>query len=698
MSPRRTAAARAVRAPLRALTLLGTVLLLVLLGGAGQASAHAALVRADPADGSVVKTAPTSITLTFTESVGLLDDTFRVFDPRNNRVETRDEGHADGRSDTARVTLPTGLGTGTYTVAWRVVSEDGHPIAGAYTFSVGKPSATLATVLTGDVEDPATEGLHKLARYLAYGGVTLLVGTAAFVALCRPPRLRPLRGPLLTGWTALAVSTVALLLLRAPYESGAGPGQALDPDGLARTLSGRPGIALLARLLLVLVAGALLLLRRRNRAGRTGVSRPELVTGTVLAVALALTWAGAEHASAGIQVPAAMVSSVLHILATAAWIGGLTALLVLLRRTVVPAAVAVRFSRLATVCVVVLALTGLYQSWRGLGTLGALTDTEYGRVLLAKLALVSLLPLAGALSRGAVLRLARAEEEEQGEKNEGAEAPVKEKTETQKETEAVVDAETEAPVKVSAGVTAAVGARTEDTVSARADGARERRTEKPGIGKPRTEELRAEEPRTEKPRTEKPRTEKPRTEEARTGEPRVEESRTPAEDAHRKALRRSVVAEVAVSVLVLGLTTVLTGTLPGRAEAEAATTPASSQAIGLPVASVTYVPFDLSSPETPGARGNVQVTLDPGRVGVNSLQAVVYGIDGGFASIPELRVSFTLPSKDIGPLTAKVTDQGGYWAADAVNLPIPGTWEMAVTVRVSDIDQVTVKRPVRITR
>ncbi|MFJ6986207.1 MULTISPECIES: copper resistance CopC/CopD family protein [unclassified Streptomyces] len=689
MSPRRPAAARAVRAPLRALTLLGTVLLLVLLGGAGQASAHAALVRADPADGSVVKTAPTSITLTFTESVGLLDDTFRVFDPRNNRVETRDEGHADGRSDTARVTLPTGLGTGTYTVAWRVVSEDGHPIAGAYTFSVGKPSATLATVPTGDVEDPATEGLHKLARYLAYGGVTLLVGTAAFVALCRPPRLRPLRGPLLTGWTALAVSTVALLLLRAPYESGAGPAQALDPDGLARTLSGRPGIALLARLLLVLVAGALLLLRRRNRAGRTGVSRPELVTGTVLAVALALTWAGAEHASAGIQVPAAMVSSVLHILATAAWIGGLTALLVLLRRTVVPAAVAVRFSRLATVCVVVLALTGLYQSWRGLGTLGALTDTEYGRVLLAKLALVSLLPLAGALSRGAVLRLARAEEEEQGEKNEGAEAPVKEKTETRTETEAVVDAEAEteadaeAPVKVSAGVTAAVGARTEDTVSALADGARERRTEEPGIGKPRTEELRAGEPRTE---------------EARAGEPRVEEPRTPAEDAHRKALRRSVVAEVAVSVLVLGLTTVLTGTLPGRAEAEAATTPASGQAIGLPVASVTYVPFDLSSPETPGARGNVQVTLDPGRVGVNSLQAVVYGIDGGFASIPELRVSFSLPSKDIGPLTAKVTDQGGYWAADAVNLPIPGTWEMAVTVRVSDIDQVTVKRPVRITR
>jgi copper transport protein len=73
---------------------------------------------------------------------------------------------------------------------------------------------------------------------------------------------------------------------------------------------------------------------------------------------------------------------------------------------------------------------------------------------------------------------------------------------------------------------------------------------------------------------------------------------------------------------------------------------------------------------------------------------VVYGPDGGIATVPELRLAFKLG--DIGPLDAKVRDRGGYWTADALNLPLPGTWTMKVTVRTSDIDQVTVSRTVRI--
>ncbi|MFD5252911.1 copper resistance CopC/CopD family protein [Streptomyces bobili] len=619
--------------------LLGTTVLLLLLGGAGQASAHAALRGADPADGAVLKTAPRSITLTFTESVGLIDDTFRVFDPGNGRVETGEAQHVDGRSDTARVTLPAKLGTGTFTVAWRVVSADSHPIAGAFTFSVGAPSATLATVPSGPVEDPAVAGLHKLGRYLAYGAAALLIGTAAFVALCRPPDVRPLRGLLVAGWWTFTASTVLLLLLRAPYETGAGPAQALDPSGLARTLTGRPGIALAARLLLLAAAAALLLRQR----GRVRPTRATAVTGTALAVGLALTWAAAEHASAGIQVPAAMASSVLHLLAMAVWLGGLTALLTLLRHGTLPAAVAARFSRLATLSVTVLAVTGVYQAWRGLGTLDALTETTYGRTLLAKLAAVGLLLLAGAWSRQWTGRLVRT-----GTDTRKIDVAVTETNEEEAEMP-----ENQLVVKAAAvvGVSAKEGVAVRTPADAPA---------------PRVEDRSADGPPL-----------------------------TPAEHAHRRALRRSVLAEVVVSVVVLGLTTVLTGTLPGRAQAEAAT---SGQAVGLPVASVTTVPFDMSSAGAPGARGTVQITLDPGRVGENSVQAVVYGPDGGFATVPELRLSFGLPGQDIGPLDAKITDRGGYWAADAVNLPLPGTWEMSVTVRASEIDQVTETKTVRITR
>jgi copper transport protein len=624
---------------LRALVLLGTTVLLLLLGGAGQASAHAALRGADPADGAVLKTAPRSITLTFTESVGLIDDTFRVFDPGNGRVETGEAQHVDGRSDTARVTLPAKLGTGTFTVAWRVVSADSHPIAGAFTFSVGAPSATLATVPSGPVEDPAVAGLHKLGRYLAYGAAALLIGTAAFVALCRPPDVRPLRGLLVAGWWTFTASTVLLLLLRAPYETGAGPAQALDPSGLARTLTGRPGIALAARLLLLAAAAALLLRQR----GRVRPTRATAVTGTALAVGLALTWAAAEHASAGIQVPAAMASSVLHLLAMAVWLGGLTALLTLLRHGSLPAVVAARFSRLATLSVTVLAVTGVYQAWRGLGTLDALTETTYGRTLLAKLAAVGLLLLAGAWSRQWTGRLVRT----------GTDTREADMAVTETDEEEAEMPENQLVVKAAA----VVGASAQEGVAVRTPA---------DAPSPLVEDRSADGPPL-----------------------------TPAEHAHRRALRRSVLAEVVVSVVVLGLTTVLTGTLPGRAQAEAAT---SEQAVGLPVASVTTVPFDMSSAGAPGARGTVQITLDPGRVGENSVQAVVYGPDGGFATVPELRLSFGLPGQDIGPLDAKITDRGGYWAADAVNLPLPGAWEMSVTVRASEIDQVTERKTVRITR
>jgi copper transport protein len=116
---------------------------------------------------------------------------------------------------------------------------------------------------------------------------------------------------------------------------------------------------------------------------------------------------------------------------------------------------------------------------------------------------------------------------------------------------------------------------------------------------------------------------------------------------------------------------------------------------GLPGASAFTVPYDVG---TPGGRGAVQITMDPGRVGENGLQAVVFGADGGLVTVPELRLSFTLAAQDIGPIDAKVTDRGGYWATNDLNLPLDGTWTMKLTIRVSELDQVSETRTVRITR
>nr|WP_241840703.1 copper resistance protein CopC [Streptomyces sp. CB01883] len=614
---------------LRRLTLLGAGLLLVLLGAAAPATAHAALRESDPGDGTVLRTAPRHVTLTFTESVGLLTDSFRVYDPENHRLRTGTADHAPGRSDTARVPLPAKLATGTYTVAWRVVSADSHPVSGALTFSVGKRTATAASPVPDETENPATTALYNMARYLAYLAVALLLGIAAFVAYCRPPTAAPLRTPALAAaWTLLA-ATAALLLLRSPYEQGTSPADALSVSSLTHTATSRPGALLLARLALLLLGGAVVALLRARR--RRLPRRFTLAATALFSTALAATWSAAEHASAGLQVPLAITSATLHLLAMAAWLGGLVALLRTLRRlesAAVP--VLTRFSRMALASVTVLVLTGVYQSWRGLGSWQALTDTTYGRTLLAKLAAVTALLLAAACSRTWTNRLtgaARAARADTGR--------------------------------------AAVPARTPEVATVPARGP------EPA---PASAAVAADAPEPATAGASLPPTPPP-----------------PAATFH--LLRRSVLAEAAVGVLVLVLTTLLTSTLPGRAATEAART--DTVTTGIPTASVTTVPFDTGAA---GGTGKVQITLDPGRVGRNSVQAVVYGPDGGLAAVPELRVSFTLPAQRVGPLDTKVTDRGGYWVADSFALPIPGTWTLKVTVRISDLDQVTVTAPVRVTK
>ncbi|MBQ0827876.1 copper resistance CopC/CopD family protein [Streptomyces tagetis] len=682
--------------------LLGTVLVLLLLGGAGPAAAHAGLRSTDPEDGAVLPDAPGSVTVTFTESVGLRDDSFRVLGPDGHRLSIGEAGRADGRPDTAGVTLPDRLAEGTYTVAWRVVSADSHPASGAFTFSVGEPSVSAAEVDTGPAEDPVTGALHKSARWFAYLAVALLIGTAAFVVLCRPRDPAPLRRLAVAGWWTLLAATVALLVLRAPYEAGEGPAAALDAEAFGRTLTGRPGMLLLARLVLLVPAG--LLLARVSRRPR----RTPWVTGAgaALSVALALTWAAAEHASAGSQVPLAMTSAVLHLLATAVWLGGLAALLVGLRRAPDADAVA-RFSRIAFASVVVLVVTGAYQSWRGLGTWTALNGTTYGKLLLAKVAAVTVLLAVAALSRQWTAALGAVTEPGAPD----APPPLRRGPSVPAAAVSVSDVRT-----VSASATAAVsGARTVpkaaasgvEAVSASAAGVR---TVSAKVTSPSPSPSRAPEPPPTAPvppepavpalttRTlpapatpaveppDTPAVEPPAPSPVKPPAVKPPAPPTPPWEAHRRALRRSVLIEAVVAAVVLVITTVLTATMPGTA-AEAA----RSARAGVLPASVTTIPFEAG----PG-RGTVQITLDPGRTGENSVQAVVYAPDGSLTAVPELRVTFTLADQGIGPIEARLVDRGGYWSANSVTLPLAGAWTMKATVRLTEVDQVSEERTVDI--
>ncbi|MCF3964327.1 hypothetical protein L1885_22215, partial [Streptomyces fuscigenes] len=177
-------------------------------------------------------------------------------------------------------------------------------------------------------------------------------------------------------------------------------------------------------------------------------------------------------------------------------------------------------------------------------------------------------------------------------------------------------------------------------------------------------------------------------------------SRKRARDADpvRGGLRRSVLAEAAVAIAVLAVATILSDTEPGRTAEAAAKDPASASA---PAAVAKGGPVDLSIPfDTGGAKGKgvLEFYLEPARAGgQNLMHLYVNGPDDRPLDVPEVKASLTLKSRRIGPLP--VTPERfapGHWAAEHVQIPMPGTWQLALTVRTSDIDETTVYKNITI--
>ncbi|MFE0785047.1 copper resistance CopC/CopD family protein [Streptomyces mutabilis] len=675
----------------RTLVLLLLAAACALLAAAGPASAHAALTGSDPQQGAVVDKAPAQVSLTFSESVSMDDDSLRILDPKGKRV---DEGRPSGTGGTTyTVKLHAGLPDGTYTVTYQVVSADSHPVAGAYTFSIGAPSETSVSVYSTDAGGGAVGWLYGLGRYVSYAGFTVLVGGAVFVLACWPrgSGVRPVQRLVVSGWLALTAATLLLLLLRGSYTSSGKLGDVFDLSLLGEVLQTKPGAALVSRLLLLAAAALFVAVLFGAYEKREDEEKRDLtfglgVGGTVVAAGLAATWAMSEHASVGLQAGIAMPVDVVHLLAVAAWIGGLTSLLVALYRapaeTPVSALAVRRFSRVAFGSVVALVVTGTYQSWRQLGSWTAFTDTRYGQLLLVKIALVAVLVGIAYLSRRWTARLTEAApavvrqregttEEEGVGAAVGSKAGKTEKAGTSKKagTPKKAEASGAASGAAKATSTGAGSGESADTGSGKAAAA------VTGSGDSRRAAQLARQ---------------------RAAVDAARRKRQRDADPQRFGLRRSVLAEAGVAVVLLAVTTVLTQTEPGRTEEEAkAANPSSAAATSPASGAVTLdMPFDTGGQN---GKGVVRVELDPARVGANDLHLYVERPNGDAFDIPEVKVAFTQKAKDIGPLPV-VPDHitTGHWSASGVQIPIAGDWEVAVTVRTSDIDQVTVSKNAQI--
>jgi copper transport protein len=400
--------------------------------GTTPADAHAIVKRTEPRIGAVVPEPPRRILMEFNEPVEISFGSIRVYDTLGRRVDQGAAAYVVGRADAVAVPLQADLPRGTYTVAWRIVSADGHPIGEAFVFHIGAPGenprGVVDEILSGEGRAGALESaLAAVGRWLALGSLLLLGGAALFLALVWGRVLSPQdvgarfasrwRRVVVAAWVTTLVSTVLLFILQGALAADLPIAQAISPNVLGEVAETRFGIVSLIRLGLLLACAAIWpAVRRSLEPGRSvgaaaAAVRPTatlMAIGGSLILALLATPGVAGHAGTTEPVALNMTADALHMLAAAGWMGGLLLLIggafpatrglteVARARTLAP--VVARFSDLAVVAVAALVVSGLVRTWAEVRAIRALTDATYGLVLLLKVAAVAPILVLGVIN------------------------------------------------------------------------------------------------------------------------------------------------------------------------------------------------------------------------------------------------------------------------------------------------------------
>ena len=347
-----------------------------------QAFAHASLEQTTPGFRERLPSSPQKIVLRFDQYVERLPGSVHLYSSTGEVGVKRIV--LEGRNLTAW--LPH-LSKGAYTVRWHALSGDGHVVSGVFTFGVRAraPAPTEAFGASG----PTTS--EHIVRWLYFVALALLVGGLGFRLLVlrdRMPERAEKRFYAVTGIGALATLNAGIVafILRAEDALQLPFGRLLYGD-LSPIARSRFGTAFIAMTLGFALATAFLFLAWLT--DRAVLLWPAFLLG--LAFASGLSLSGHSAADAGSSWKSELADWA-HLSAACLWIGGLVQLVVVVW-PLMPAArraAFLGFSRLATVCVGVLLLAGIYLSIVRLPQLNDLWTTGYGRVLLVKIGLVSL--------------------------------------------------------------------------------------------------------------------------------------------------------------------------------------------------------------------------------------------------------------------------------------------------------------------
>jgi copper transport protein len=374
--------------------------LIAALGLPTSAFAHAVLEANSPANDELLKVSPTAITLTFSERIEPVG-AIQLFDGDAKQMSVGDQQLVSPNVTRTPITAP--LTPGTYTVAWRALSSDGHAINGAFVFHVKKrgpnPNGIIGTIGTGS--PPSwIRILSSMARWWNLSMLILVIG--GIVALTTFMSRRAGAGEAKLWYTVsgsafvLSISSAVTVVLQGAELRGLTIGGANTGGMIGDVVTTQFGKVRVAQLLIAEVIAVVAVWGVSSHRGLPTVAT--LWTGAGL---LALTPALSGHAvSLGVT---GVLTDAIHVAAASIWTGGLVfialALVLATDRGTVAAQVLPRFSRVAVACVGIVVLSGALGGLRELDGVGNLFSTRYGWHLVIKIGLALLLIGVGGLNR-----------------------------------------------------------------------------------------------------------------------------------------------------------------------------------------------------------------------------------------------------------------------------------------------------------
>jgi copper transport protein len=366
------------------------------------ALAHASYVRSDPPDlcgplavpqlppndprcqtGIVMPSAPSAISITFSEPISLLGPGVRVLAPSGRRVDKPPaQAHGAQASVAINISEP-----GTYVVIWQVESADTHPARGQFAFSVGQPSkpAVSAEGLSVGAVTPAGLALQTLARWLRFGGYALAFGVLGFLLLAARPIAPAARRVVNCGILVLLLAEPLALL---GQTASLGLDQMLESDvigdALASSFGRLMGFRIAAALLLWVLSPSLQPSRRIPDSAPSpepAAPHPRAAAAAfaALAVALAVIDAFGQHAASFRPEWLGVAVHALHLMSMGLWLGGLAGALVARH-----AQFHLRHSTIALIAATTLAVsatTGLAMAAVHLQSPSPVLTGTYGQVL-----------------------------------------------------------------------------------------------------------------------------------------------------------------------------------------------------------------------------------------------------------------------------------------------------------------------------